>query len=69
MRRIQKLVEGVIRWRRYTKERDGLAILVSDLVTALEEVALPGWEVGGEDLVRKVCRHSSGWSRRSLIEL
>jgi hypothetical protein len=55
MRRIQKLVEGVMRWRRYTKERDGLGILISDLVKVLEEVALPGWEVGGEDLVRKVC--------------
>jgi GC-rich sequence DNA-binding factor len=64
MRRIQKLVEGVMRWRRYTKERDGLGILVSDLVKVLEEVALPGWDVGGEDIVRKVCCHSSCLSRR-----
>ena len=65
MRRIQKLVEGVMRWRRYTKERDGLGILVTDLVNVLGEISLPGWEVGGEDLVRKVtaihlvCREGS----------
>lgn len=44
-----------MKWRRYTKERDGLGLIVSSL---LEDVLFPvaeeGWEVGGEEYVRKV---------------
>jgi GC-rich sequence DNA-binding factor len=55
MKRIVKIIENIVRWRKYTKERDGLGLIATDLVgTILYPVAQEGWEVGGEENIRKV---------------
>jgi len=44
-----------MKWRRYTKERDGLGTIVTGLVSdVLFPVAKSGWEVGGEEIMRDV---------------
>ena len=55
MRRF-KLVSNLLRWRKYTGERFGIGQLITKLVDlAMNPVASSGWEVGGEDVMRKVC--------------
>ena len=56
MRRL-KLLENLIRWRKYTGERVGIGELASKLInTCILAVAEKGWEMGGEDALRKVSR-------------
>jgi hypothetical protein len=55
MNRTKKLIDNVMKWRRYAKERDGLGLLISGLIEdVLFPVAQEGWDVGGEECVRKV---------------
>jgi GC-rich sequence DNA-binding factor len=55
LRRIVKLVHNILKWRRYTKERDGLGLIVTGLVgDALFPLARSGWEAGGEEVIRDV---------------
>ena len=57
-----KLLRNLVQWRKHAGDRFGLGSLVSKL---LHEVLLPvaesGWEVGGEDIMRKV---SPDWYAR-----
>lgn len=53
-----KLVENLLRWRKYTGERFGLGMMLARLIErSVVPVAEGGWEVGGEDIVRKVSEH------------
>lgn len=61
MNRIIKLVDDAMKWRKYTKERDGLGNIVSELTEVLFDVAQAGWEVGGEETIRKVRVSLSFW--------
>ncbi|EMD40093.1 hypothetical protein CERSUDRAFT_81377 [Gelatoporia subvermispora B] len=50
-----KLLRDLINWRKYTGERFGVGTLVKRLVdNCMLPVAESGWEVGGEDCMRKV---------------
>lgn len=52
--RCAKLIGNIVKWRRYAKERDGLGLLVQELlVEVFVPVAQTGWEVGGLDALRK----------------
>lgn len=50
-----KLVEGIVRWRKYSGAKFGAQELVKRIV---DEIMIPvaegGWEVGGEQCLRKV---------------
>jgi GC-rich sequence DNA-binding factor len=50
-----KLIEGIVKWRKYTEEKFGLGDVVKRIV---DEILIPvaegGWEVGGEQCLRKV---------------
>lgn len=49
-----KLVQNIVRWRKYTSERFGIGELASKLVDrCIAPVAEGGWEVGGEASVQK----------------
>jgi len=52
-----KLVEGIVRWRKYSGDQFGLGDLVTRLV---DEMVLPiaeaGWDVGGEECLRKLAQ-------------
>lgn len=50
-----KLLGNLLRWRKYTGERFGLGMLIGRLVEGcIMDVARGGWEVGGEEVARKV---------------
>ncbi|KAH9841721.1 nineteen complex-related protein 2-domain-containing protein, partial [Rhodofomes roseus] len=50
-----KLLQNLLQWRRYTGERFGLGQLAQNLVGSdMLPVAEGGWEVGGEESMRKV---------------
>ncbi|CAL1712429.1 unnamed protein product [Somion occarium] len=50
-----KLMDNILRWRKYAGEMYGLGQLVTTLVAdVMLPVAESGWEVGGEDSMRKV---------------
>jgi len=50
-----KLLKNLLRWRKYTGERIGLGMMLAQLVErTIVPIAEGGWEVGGEDIVRKV---------------
>ncbi|KAL1745260.1 nineteen complex-related protein 2-domain-containing protein [Schizophyllum fasciatum] len=50
-----KLLQNMLRWRRYTEERFGVGALVERLVGGIILYAAEGgWEVGGADLAEKV---------------
>ncbi|KIM43007.1 hypothetical protein M413DRAFT_69575 [Hebeloma cylindrosporum] len=50
-----KLMKNLLRWRKYTGERFGLGTILAQLIErSIVPVAEGGWEVGGEDIVRKV---------------
>ncbi|EJC98047.1 uncharacterized protein FOMMEDRAFT_97947 [Fomitiporia mediterranea MF3/22] len=54
-----KLLANLMRWRRYTGEKFGVGEAVSRLVRdCIHPIAVTGWEVGGEEFIRKVCLHS-----------
>jgi len=50
-----KLVKSLLRWRKYTGERFGLGMMLAQLMErSIVPIAESGWEVGGEEIVRKV---------------
>ncbi|KAG5646496.1 hypothetical protein DXG03_003261 [Asterophora parasitica] len=52
-----KLLRNMLRWRKHTGERYGIGALVKRLVeSCIIDVAVTGWEVGGEDIGRTVSR-------------
>lgn len=56
LNRLIKLLSNIVRWRKYSKERYGIGMLLTTLSTnCMLPVAESGWEVGGEDCMRKVC--------------
>lgn len=57
LNRRAKLIQNIVRWRKYTKEHFGIGGLVSRLlVQDFMPVAESGWAVGGEECARKVSR-------------
>ena len=59
-----KLVQNIIRWRKYTSERFGIGELASKLVDrCITPVAEGGWEVGGKSCVQKVSVLLLVWCR------
>lgn len=49
-----KLLRNLVRWRKHTRERYGVDLLVKRIVgTCILDVAEGGWEVGGEEIARK----------------
>ena len=51
-----KLLRNVLQWRKHAGDRYGLGNLATRLVTSsMIPVAESGWEVGGEEIMRKVC--------------
>ena len=51
-----KLLRNLLQWRKYSGERFGLGQLAQNLVSNdMLPVAEGGWDVGGEDYIRKVC--------------
>jgi GC-rich sequence DNA-binding factor len=60
LNRCSKLVTNVMRWRKYTGERFGIGMLITRFSTdCMLPVAESGWEVGGEDSIRKVSKSKS----------
>jgi GC-rich sequence DNA-binding factor len=50
-----KLLRNLVRWRKHTRERTGVDLLVKNFViTCILDIADGGWEVGGEEIARKV---------------
>ena len=50
-----KLLQNILRWRKYASDVYGLGLLVSGLVgDCIFPVAEGGWEVGGEEVMQKV---------------
>ena len=59
-----KLLQNMLRWRRYTEERFGVGALVERLVEGVILYAAEGgWEVGGADLAGKVSEKVQ-WTRK-----
>ncbi|KAI0693217.1 nineteen complex-related protein 2-domain-containing protein [Cytidiella melzeri] len=55
LNRSAKLLANMVRWRKYTGERFGIGMLMTSLSTnCMLPVAETGWEVGGEECMRKV---------------
>ncbi|KAG8809424.1 hypothetical protein FRC17_003451 [Serendipita sp. 399] len=54
MKRVVKLIQNVMAWRRYAKERFGIGRLITRLLEVLFVVSQGGWDIGGEEMVRKV---------------
>ena len=53
--RARKLLDNMLRWRKYAGGRYDLGAIVTTLLTkCIVPVAESGWEVGGEDVLRKV---------------
>lgn len=49
-----KLVQNILRWRKYTAERFGIGELTTRiLIRCIAPVAERGWDVGGEESMRK----------------
>ncbi len=58
-----KLLRNLVQWRKHAGDRYGLGTLVIRLVTSsMLPVAESGWEVGGEDIMRKVSRGRTQYS-------
>ncbi|KAG8806701.1 hypothetical protein FRC17_004852 [Serendipita sp. 399] len=55
MKRIVKLIQNIMAWRRYAKERFGIGRLITRLLEVLFVASQGGWDIGGEEMVRKVC--------------
>ncbi|PIL22749.1 hypothetical protein GSI_15442 [Ganoderma sinense ZZ0214-1] len=55
--RRHKLLRNILQWRKYAGDRYGLGNLATRLVaSSMLPVAESGWEVGGEDIMRKVAQ-------------
>lgn len=55
LNRLSKLLTNMVRWRKFSGERFGIGMLITSLSTnCLLPVAESGWEVGGEEVARKV---------------
>ncbi|KAI0087050.1 nineteen complex-related protein 2-domain-containing protein [Irpex rosettiformis] len=55
LNRCSKLLLSMTRWRKFTGERFGIGMLMTNLSTnCMLPVAESGWEVGGEEIIRKV---------------
>ena len=55
LNRNSKLLTNMTRWRKFTGERFGIGLLITTLATnCMLPVAEGGWEVGGEEILRKV---------------
>ncbi|KAI0081642.1 hypothetical protein K474DRAFT_1656446 [Panus rudis PR-1116 ss-1] len=53
--RQRKLLNNIIRWRKFAGEKYGIGKLVSDFITnVVLPVAETGWDVGGEEIARKI---------------
>lgn len=53
--RQEKLMTSILRWRRYTSSLFGIdEVMNSLLVNCIVPLAKSGWEVGGEECVRRV---------------
>lgn len=53
--RLSKLLQCILRWRKYTGEKFGVGEMATRLVAkCMLPVAETGWEVGGGDRMRKV---------------
>lgn len=51
-----KLLRNLIRWRKFTGERFGVGALATRILKGcVLPIAEGGWEVGGEEIVKKVC--------------
>jgi len=50
-----KLLKNLINWIKYTKEYFGSNLVGRLVDVCIMEVARSGWEVGGEEIARKVC--------------
>ena len=50
-----KLVQNIVRWRKYIGDRFGIGGLTTRLIDkCIAPVAESGWDVGGEESIRKV---------------
>ena len=55
-----KLLQNIVTWRKYTGERFGLDALIGRLAErCILSVAEGGWDVGGKEMVAKVCLYFS----------
>ena len=53
--RRHKLLRNILQWRKHAGDRYGLSNLVTRLViSSMVPAAESGWEVGGEEIMRKV---------------
>jgi GC-rich sequence DNA-binding factor len=52
--RIGKLVGNMVRWRRYAGEVYGIGRIAGRAIALAGKIAESGWEVGGEEGVKKV---------------
>jgi GC-rich sequence DNA-binding factor len=52
--RMAKLADCILLWRKFSEELFGIGRLVSRLLELEMRVGETGWEVGGEEIVRKV---------------
>lgn len=53
--RCRKLLNNMVRWRKYSGERFGIGLLITRLLSnCVLPVAESGWEVGGEEYVKQV---------------
>jgi GC-rich sequence DNA-binding factor len=61
-----KLLTNILKWRKYTGERFGLGETVTSLIKGcILPVAERGWDVGGEELLRKVPFFF--WLKRDIV--
>ena len=50
-----KLVSNMVKWRKHTGERFGIGELVRKvIIDAMTPTARTGWDVGGQEIMRKV---------------
>lgn len=63
-----KLLSSLLLWRKYGGDSFGLGILIGKLVErSIINVAEGGWDVGGEDIARKVSAACSGMQKMILM--
>ncbi|KAG8696463.1 hypothetical protein FRC08_007138 [Ceratobasidium sp. 394] len=58
--KMSKLLANILAWRKYTGEKYGIGELVERLLgRVMLPVAESGWEVGGQEIMRKVCKFTA----------
>lgn len=68
--RCRKLLNNIIRWRKYTGERFGIGLLLTKLVSnCMLPVAESGWDVGCEEVMKKVRFQLKGLRRDAYVGL